>query len=76
MGVVYHKIAASVVIETFYNYFKNKAGYNSLYAEDYYKTQGLAFMLLVSALIHQEMEAAVADIDGKLSAHVYWNQEW
>ena len=52
-------------IETFYNYFKNKAGYNSLYAEDYYKTQGLAFIMLVSALIHQEMEAAVADIDGK-----------
>ena len=52
-------------IETFYNYFKNKAGYNSLYAEDYYKTQGLAFIMLVSALIHQEMEAAVADIGGK-----------
>ena len=52
-------------IETFYNYFKNKAGYNSLYAEDYYKTQGLAFIMLVSALIHQEMEAAVANVDGK-----------
>ena len=52
-------------IETFYNYFKNKAGYNSLYAEDYYKTQGLAFIMLVSALIHQELEAAVANIDGK-----------
>ena len=52
-------------IETFYNYFKNKAGYNSLYAENYYKTQGLAFIMLVSALIHQELEAAVANIDGK-----------
>ncbi len=52
-------------IETFYNYFKNKAGYNSLHANDYYKTQGLAFIMLVSALIHQEMETAVADIDGK-----------
>ncbi len=52
-------------IETFYNYFKNKAGYNSLNAGDYYKTQGLAFIMLVSALIHQEMEAAVADINGK-----------
>ena len=52
-------------IETFYNYFKNKANYNSLYAEDYYKTQGLAFIMLVSALIHREMENAVANIKGK-----------
>ena len=52
-------------IETFYNYFKNKAGYNSLYAEDYYKTQGLAFIMLVSALIHREMENAIECIDGK-----------
>ena len=52
-------------IETFYNYFKNKAGYSSLHAEDYYKTQGLAFIMLVSALIHQEMETAVASISGK-----------
>ena len=52
-------------IETFYNYFKNKAGYNALYSEDYYKTQGLAFIMLVSALIHQEMEAAVTNMNGK-----------
>ena len=52
-------------IETFYNYFKNKANYASLHAEDYYKTQGLAFIMLVSALIHQEMEKATKDIDGK-----------
>ena len=52
-------------IETFYNYFKNKAGYNSLYVEDYYKTQGLAFIMLVAALIHQEVETAVAELDGK-----------
>lgn len=52
-------------IETFYNYFKNKAGYSSLYAEDYYKTQGLAFVMLVAALIHQEVEMAVANIEGK-----------
>ena len=52
-------------IETFYNYFKNKAGYNSLHEQDYYKTQGLAFVMLVSALIHQEFEAAAASIPGK-----------
>ncbi len=52
-------------IETFYNYFKNKAGYNSLYAEDYYKTQGLAFIMLVAALIHREVEIAVAGLENK-----------
>ena len=52
-------------IETFYNYFKNKAGYNCLHADDYYKTQGLSFIMLVSALIHREMEVAAADVEGK-----------
>ena len=45
-------------IETYYNYFKNKAGYATLYESDYYKTQGLSFLMLVSALIHQEVENA------------------
>lgn len=52
-------------IETFYNYFKNKANYNSLYQQDYYKMQGLAFIMLVSALIHQEFAAAVKAVKGK-----------
>ena len=52
-------------LETFYNYFKNKANYASLHAEDYYKTQGLAFIMLVAALIHQEVEKATKEIDGK-----------
>lgn len=52
-------------IETYFNYFKNKAGYNSLHAENYYKTQGLAFIMLIAGLIHQEMESAVKSIGGK-----------
>ncbi len=52
-------------IETFYNYFKNKAGYRSLYEQDYYKMQGLSFVMLVSALIHQEFERASAAVQGK-----------
>lgn len=52
-------------IETYYNYFKNKAGYNSIHAEDYYKTQGLAFVMLVSGLIHEEMDKAVKNMNGK-----------
>ena len=62
---VYELYKKRWTIETFYNYFKNKAGYNSLYVEDYYKTQGLAFIMLVAALIHQEVEAAAAELDGK-----------
>ena len=62
---VYELYKKRWAIETFYNYFKNKAGYSSLYAEDYYKTQGLSFIMLVSALIHQEVEAAVANVNGK-----------
>lgn len=54
-------------IETFYNYFKNKANYCSLHEQDYYKTQGLAFIMLVSALIHQEFEAACRSIKGRTS---------
>ena len=52
-------------IETFYNYFKNKAGYVSLHEEDYYKTQGLAFIMLISSLIHHEMADAARAIEGK-----------
>ena len=52
-------------IETFYNYFKNKADYRTLYMQDYYKTQGLAFIMLVSALIHREFEEAAKNVKGK-----------
>lgn len=52
-------------IETYYNYFKNKADYNTLYQQDYYKTQGLAFIMLISALIHREFQAAACKIKGK-----------
>lgn len=52
-------------IETFYNYFKNRAGYASLHAEDYYKTQGLAFIMLVSSLIYHEMAEAAKVAEGK-----------
>lgn len=52
-------------IETFYNYFKNRADYRTLYMQDYYKTQGLAFVMLVSALIHREFEEAAKCVKGK-----------
>ena len=52
-------------IETYFKYFKNKADCNSLYQQDYYKTQGLAFIMLVSALILREFEDAVKAVKGK-----------
>ena len=52
-------------IETFYNYFKNKADFNTLYEGDYYKTQGLAFIMLVVGLIQRAMETAVINVNGK-----------
>lgn len=52
-------------IETFYNYFKNKAGYISLHEEDHYKTQRLAFIMLINSLIYYEIAEAVKAVGGK-----------
>lgn len=52
-------------IETFYNYFKNGADYNALYAQDYYKTQGLSFIMLITSLIHHELSLSIKKLKGK-----------
>ncbi len=52
-------------IETFYNYFKNGAEYKALYQQDYYKTQGLAFIMLVSSLIHHELAVSIRKLKTK-----------
>lgn len=49
-------------IETFCNHFKDRADYRALYMQDYYKTQGLAFIMLVSALIHHGFEEATEGV--------------
>lgn len=41
-------------IETFYDYYKNKLEVDATYASDYYRAQGLSFILLITALIHSE----------------------
>lgn len=51
-------------IETFYDYFKNKLRCHSLWQQDYYKTQGLAFLMLIEALIHHEFEEASRAVQG------------
>lgn len=46
-------------IETLYNYVKNVAGFENLKVEDYYKEQGMAFVMLVCGRIHARVIAAV-----------------
>lgn len=52
-------------IETYFNYFKNKADYNSLYMQDYYKVQGLSFIMLVTSLIQHELAVRAKEIGKK-----------
>ena len=54
-------------IETYFNYFKNTADYNALHLPDYYKTQGLAFIMLVEALVHHDFQEALkaSELKGK-----------
>jgi len=52
-------------IETYYNYFKNTVDCNTLHLQDYYKTQGLSFIMLVEALIYREFKEASKAVKGK-----------
>lgn len=42
------------MIETFYDYYKNRLDVNALHLNDYYKTQGLSFIMLITSLIYSE----------------------
>ena len=48
-------------IETYFDYFTNGQDCHTLCQQDYHKMQGLAFVMLVSGLIHREVADAVAD---------------
>lgn len=52
-------------IETFFDYLKNGVGLTSPGVQDYYKAQGLAFVMLVTALVHKSLVDACANIKGK-----------
>ena len=57
-------------IETLYQFMKNTADFNNLMSQDYYKEQGLAFIMLVTGQIHQKMITAVKSLnDNTLSVH-------
>ena len=51
-------------IETFYNYLKNGMEFSGIQAEDYYKIQGLSFIVLISGLIHAELVNKVKLLKG------------
>jgi len=46
-------------IETFYQFLKNTTDFNNLKIEDYYKEQGLAFIMLITGQIHHYVELSV-----------------
>ena len=50
-------------IETLYQYLKNKGDFNDLMIQDYYKEQGMSFIMLIAGQIHQKMIAAVKTLN-------------
>ena len=57
-------------IETLYQYMKNKADFNDLMIQDYYKEQGMSFIMLITGQIHQRMIAAVKKLNNNaISVH-------
>lgn len=52
-------------VETFFDWLKNGAGFTSPGEQDYYKAQGLAFVALVTGLVHAELKEACAAVRGK-----------
>ena len=57
-------------IETFYQYLKNVGDFNDLKIQDYYKEQGLSFIMLITGQIHQKMISAVKMLnDNTISIH-------
>ena len=49
------------MIETFYDYYKNRLDVNALHLNDYYKTQGLSFIMLITSLIYSEFTKAIKE---------------
>ena len=57
-------------IETLYRYMKITADFNDLMIQDYYKEQGMAFLMLITGQIHQKMIDAVRSLDDNtISVH-------
>lgn len=46
-------------IETFYNYLKNRLGFEALHCQDYYIEQGLSFVILLTSNLHYELSKKI-----------------
>ena len=57
---VYSTYKKRWAIETYFDYFKNGQEAHTLCVQDYHMAQGLAFVLLVSGLVHREVADALA----------------
>jgi hypothetical protein len=69
-GEVFSEYKKHWGIETLYRYLKNKADFNDLMIQDYYKEQGFAFLMLITGQIHQKMIAAIKELDNNaISVH-------
>lgn len=63
---IYSKYKSRWKIETYYNYVKNDQNYGALEQSDYYKLEGLAFIMLINGLIHAKMSKLIKErIKGK-----------
>lgn len=57
--VIYSVYKGRWAIETYNNYVKNDASFNDLKLQDYYVQHGFDFIMLVTGLIHEKLNAAV-----------------
>ena len=57
--VIYSDYKGRWAIETYNNYVKNDANFNDLKLQDYYVQHGFDFIMLVTGLIHEKLNAAV-----------------
>ena len=49
-------------IETFYDYYKNRLDVNALHLPDYYQTQGLSFIMLITSLIYSDFNSRIKEL--------------
>lgn len=57
--VIYSDYKGRWAIETYNNYVKNDAGFSDLKLQDYYIQHGFDFIMLITGLIHEKLNAAV-----------------
>jgi len=72
-------------IETFYDYYKNRLDVNAIHLPDYYQTQGLSFIMLITSLIYsnfisktKELKKSITDLllDARFLKIHKKNGEW